>query len=244
MMTAPPVSLSLPLASVRVGQPETLSSTAAGPTSRAWTSAIRKAEITGPVWLDGLNLTGDAQADLKNHGGPDQALCVYPGVHYPAWTEQLGQPMLPGSFGENLTLAGPCTEQDVCLGDIFQLGEAVVQISQPRSPCYKLGLRWHTPLLPKWLQDSGRTGWYMRVLQPGTVAPTDTLELLERPYPQWPLPRVNSAKYELREDLSLARQLADCPALGEQWRRKMLGRLSGVLPLYDDANRLQGPAQS
>ncbi|TGE25887.1 MOSC domain-containing protein [Hymenobacter aquaticus] len=242
MTNTQPVSLSLPLASVRVGQPETF--IGAGPDSasaRPWTSAIHKAEINGPAWLDGLNLAGDAQADLKNHGGPDQALCVYSGAHYPAWTEQLGYPLRPGSFGENLTLAGDFTEQDVCLGDIFQLGEAVVQISQPRSPCYKLGLRWNVPLLPKWLQDSGRTGWYLRVLQPGLVVPTDALRLLERPYPQWPITRVNSVKYELREDLALARELLECPALGGQWRRKMQGRVAGTLPLYDDANRLEGP---
>ncbi|UOQ74090.1 MOSC domain-containing protein [Hymenobacter cellulosilyticus] len=234
------LALSLPLVSVRVGQPETL--TAAGPAPRAWTSAIRKAEITGPVWLDGLNLTGDLQADQKNHGGPDQALCVYPGAHYPFWSTQLSQPMLPGSFGENLTLAGDATEHDVCLGDIFRLGEALVQVSQPRSPCYKLGLRWQTPLLPKWLQDSGRTGWYMRVLQPGYVAPTDALELVERPYPAWPLTLVNSVKYEQRENLALAAELLACPALGGQWRRKMQGRVAGTAPLYDDANRLEGPA--
>ncbi|UOQ54829.1 MOSC domain-containing protein [Hymenobacter cellulosivorans] len=236
------VALSLPLASVRVGQPQSFGPTDSEPAARPWTSAIHKAEITGPVWLDGLNLSGDLQADQKNHGGPDQALCVYPGAHYPYWSQQLGHPMLPGSFGENLTLAGPTTEHDVCLGDIFRLGEAVVQISQPRSPCYKLGLRWHTPLLPKWLQDSGRTGWYMRVLEPGHVAPTDVLELLERPYPAWPLTLVNSVKYEQRENLTLAAELLACPALGEQWRRKMQGRVAGTAPLYDDASRLQGPS--
>jgi MOSC domain-containing protein YiiM len=242
-MASSPTALSLPLASIRVGQPETLTSPgAAGTLPRAWTSSIHKAEITGPVWLNSLNLAGDQQADQKNHGGPDQALCVYPGAHYTAWSEQLGRPMSPGSFGENLTLAGSYTEHDVCLGDVFQFGEAVVQISQPRSPCYKLGLRWHTPLLPKWLQDSGHTGWYLRVLHPGRVAPTDALELLERLYPEWPIPVVNSMKYERREELALVRALAECPALGQHWRRKMLGRLSGTSPLYDDANRLEGPA--
>jgi MOSC domain-containing protein YiiM len=152
----------------------------------------------------------------------------------------MGQPLLPGSFGENLTLAGPCTEQDVCLGDVFQWGEAQIQISQPRSPCFQLGLRWQLPLLPKWLQDSGFTGWYMRVLQPGRVSAQDTLELIARPYPEWTVARANSVKYELREDLALSAALAACPALGQLWRQKMLGRTSGTLPLYDDANRLEG----
>ncbi|WP_167852208.1 MOSC domain-containing protein [Hymenobacter elongatus] len=243
MMTVRPVSLSLPLASIRVGQPETFGGDAATePPGRLWVSSIRKAEITGPVWLDTLNLAGDAQADQKNHGGLDQSLCVYPGVHYHHWAERLGRPLPPGSFGENLTLAGEWREQDVCLGDVFSFGEAVVQISQPRSPCYKLGRRWQLPLLPKWLQDSGRTGWYMRVLQPGLVAPTDTLELTERLYSEWPLTLVNSVKYERREELAVVHALAECPALGEFWRRKMRGRLLGDMPLYDDANRLEGPA--
>ncbi|MCB2409756.1 MOSC domain-containing protein [Hymenobacter lucidus] len=231
-------ALSLPLASVRIGQPE-----AAEALGRAWVSAIRKVEITGPVWLDALNLAGDLQADQKNHGGPDQALCVYSGGHYAYWSQQLSQPMLPGSFGENLTLAGDYTEHDVCLGDIFRLGGAIVQISQPRSPCYKLGLRWQTPLLPKYLQDSGRTGWYMRVLQPGLVAPTDALVLQERPYPEWPITLVNSVKYERREEVELVAALVACPALGQQWQRKLRSRLAGSAPLYDDANRLEGPAE-
>ncbi|SHJ15010.1 MOSC domain-containing protein YiiM [Hymenobacter daecheongensis DSM 21074] len=239
-MTSVP-ALTLPLAALLVGRPESLG-TPDAPTqlARTWVSAIRKTAVQDAIWLDALNLEGDAQAHPKVHGGPDQALCVYPGGHYPHWAERLGHALPPGSFGENLTLAGPATEHDVCIGDVFRLGEAVVQITQPRSPCYQLGLRWQQPLLPKWLQDSGRTGWYMRVLQPGHVAPTDSLQLTQRPYPEWPVARANSVKYELRDDLTLSAALAACPALGQQWRSKMLGRVSGALPLYDDANRLQG----
>ncbi|WP_303312188.1 MOSC domain-containing protein [Hymenobacter sp. BT730] len=233
--------LSIPLAAVSVGKPQQLGSPdAPNPLARKWVTGIRKTAVTEPLWLDALNLAGDGQANLKAHGGPDQALCVYPGTHYRYWSERLGQSLLPGSFGENLTLAGPCTEQDVCLGDVFQWGEAQIQISQPRSPCFQLGLRWQLPLLPKWLQDSGFTGWYMRVLQPGRVSAQDTLELIERPYPEWTVARANSVKYELREDLALSAALAACPALGHLWRQKMLGRTSGALPLYDDANRLEG----
>jgi MOSC domain-containing protein YiiM len=123
------------------------------------------------VWLTQLNLAGDFQADQRNHGGPDQALCVYCGVHYAYWSRQLGQELTAGSFGENLTLAGSWTEADVCIGDVFALGEAVVQVTQPRSPCWKIARRWQTPLLSLWMQETGYTGWYMRVLQPGQVAP-------------------------------------------------------------------------
>lgn len=234
--------LTLPLQSLRVGRPQTLGTAeAAEPLARAWTSAIHKHALTEPVWLAPLNLAGDEQADLRNHGGPDQALCAYPGVHYAYWSARLGRELGPGSFGENLTLAGPWTEADVCLGDVYQFGEALVQISQPRSPCWKIARRWQEPLFSQWLQETGFTGWYMRVLQPGRVAPTDVLVLQQRPHPDWPLTRVNAAKYEQRHDLQLVAGLLACPELGEQWRRKLQGRLSGALPLNDDANRLVGP---
>ncbi|WP_460577919.1 MOSC domain-containing protein [Hymenobacter coalescens] len=241
-MADPAPSLTLPLVSLRVGRPQNLGTTGAEAVlDRPWTSAIGKEAVTTLVWLGPTNLEGDEQADLRNHGGPDQALCAYPAVHYAYWTERLGQPLGPGGFGENLTIAGAWTEADVCLGDVFRFGEALVQISQPRSPCWKIARRWQQPLFSQWLQDTGFTGWYLRVLQPGRVGPTDALVLQRRPYPQWPLTRVNAAKYEQRHDLALVAELAACPALGEQWRRKMQGRLSGALPLNDDANRLIGP---
>ncbi|WP_400191733.1 MOSC domain-containing protein [Hymenobacter sp. B81] len=235
-------ALSLPLTSLRVGRPRALGTAgAAEPLAREWTSAIHKDPVSAPVWLAPLNLDGDEQADLRNHGGPDQALCAYPGTHYAYWSAQLGRELGPGSFGENLTIGGAITEAEVCLGDVFSFGEARVQISQPRSPCWKIARRWQQPLFSRWLQETGFTGWYLRVLQPGHVAPTDRLVLQSRPHPEWPLTRVNAAKYEQRHDLDLVAELAACPALGEQWRRKMQGRLSGALPLNDDANRLVGP---
>ena len=244
-MTEPTSSLTLPLVSLRVGRPQQLGAAeATEPLARAWTSAIHKSEVTAPVWLTALNLDGDEQADLRNHGGPDQALCAYPATHYAYWTARLGRELGPGSFGENLSIGGIFTEADVCLGDVFALGEALVQISQPRSPCWKIARRWQEPLFSQWLQETGFTGWYLRVLQPGRVAPTDSLVLQTRPHPEWPLTRVNAAKYEQRHDLALVAELAACPALGESWRRKMQGRLSGALPLNDEANRLLGPNAS
>ncbi|WP_051166939.1 MOSC domain-containing protein [Hymenobacter norwichensis] len=234
--------LCLPLISLRVGLPQALGVPGAPEIlNQPWISALDKQVLTEPVWLDTLNLAGDEQADQRNHGGPDQALCAYPAVHYTYWAERLGLPLAAGSFGENLTIGGNCTEADVCIGDVFAFGEAVVQISQPRSPCWKIARRWQLPLFSQWLQETGFTGWYLRVLQPGLVNPTDVLHLLERPHPEWTIARANSAKYELRHDRELVAQLAACPALGAHWRRKMQGRTDGSLPLNDDANRLVGP---
>ena len=241
-MTSLLPALSLPLASVRVGRPRTFGEAGApSPMQRLWTTALHKEPLTERVWLSALNLAGDEQADQRSHGGPDQALCVYPGVHYDYWSTRIGHLLGAGSFGENLTLAGSYTEEDVCLGDVFHLGEATVQVSQPRSPCWKIARRWQVPLLSQWVQDTGFTGWYMRVLVPGHAGPADHLKLLARPHPEWPLPRVNAAKYGQRHDRELVAELAACPALGQQWQLKLQNRLSGQLPLYDDATRLQGP---
>ncbi|WP_310392690.1 MOSC domain-containing protein [Hymenobacter sp.] len=235
-------SLALALTSVRAGRPRSYGEAGApDPMHRPWTTALQKEPLTNRVWLSAFNLAGDEQADQRNHGGPDQALCVYPGIHYAQWSARLGQRLGAGSFGENLTLAGSPTEADVCIGDVFRFGEATVQVSQPRSPCWKIARRWQSPLLPQWLQDSGFTGWYMRVLTPGHAGPTDHLELTARPHPEWPVLRANAAKYNQRHDQALVAALAACPALGQRWRDKLQNRLSGRLPLNDDANRLQGP---
>ncbi|UOG76278.1 MOSC domain-containing protein [Hymenobacter tibetensis] len=234
--------ISLPLVSLRVGVPQALGHPEATETlNRPWTSAIFKQVVTTPIWLDTLNLAGDEQADLRNHGGPDQALCAYPAAHYAYWVERLGLPLTAGSFGENLTIGGGFTEEDLCIGDVFAFGEAVVQISQPRSPCWKIARRWQLPLFSQWLQETGFTGWYLRVVQPGLVDSTNPLQLVERPHPEWTIARANSAKYDQRHDRELVAQLAACPALGEHWRSKMQGRANGSLPLNDDANRLVGP---
>ena len=233
-------SLSLSISSLRVGRPRLFEELRANSETRPWTSALLKEPLTGPVWLSSTNLEGDEQADLRSHGGPEQALCVYPSVHYPYWSTRLGQPLTTGSFGENLALDEPWAETDVCIGDIFAFGQALIQVSQPRSPCYKIARRWQTPHLALWMQESGFTGWYMRVLKPGVVAATDLLLLQERPHAEWTVARANAAKYGQRHDQSLAAELALCPALGEQWRRKMQGRSDGTVPLHDDAPRMYG----
>ncbi len=125
--------LSLLISSLRVGRPRLFEELRTNSETRAWTSALLKEPLTGPVWLSATNLAGDEQADLRSHGGPEQALCVYPSVHYRYWSTRLGQPLTTGSFGENLALDEPWVETDVCIGDIFAFGEAIIQISQPRA---------------------------------------------------------------------------------------------------------------
>ncbi|HKG26164.1 MAG TPA: MOSC domain-containing protein [Thermomicrobiales bacterium] len=134
-------------------------------------SAIGKRPVaSSTLRLDALNLAGDRQADLRVHGGPDKAVYAYPSEHLPRWNKELGGdlPFGPGTFGENLTTTG-WLEDEVRLGDVWSWGEAVLQVTQPRAPCYKLAMATGRPELVKRFVESGRTGWYLRVLRPGIV---------------------------------------------------------------------------
>ena len=200
----------------------------------AWISGIWKAPVAGRVRLGRTNLDGDAQADLKNHGGPDKAVCCYAAEHYPAWREALGLPASDfpyGAFGENWTLAG-LPEEAVCIGDVYDVGTARVQVSQPRMPCFKLGRRWERPSLPLEVQATGWTGYYLRVLEPGEVGAGDALTLIERPLPEWPVARVNRAMYVDKADADLADELGRLALLAEAWRRPFRRR-AGLLRQRD-----------
>ena len=145
-------------------------------------SGFRKTPVTAETILVGrTNLAGDGQADLRAHGGPDKAIYAYPSEHLPLWTAELGfdEPLGPNAFGENLTTAG-ALETDVCIGDIYRWGSALVQISQPRGPCYKLEIALERPGLIPVFTHSGRTGWYLRVLEPGEAPVGGPIELVER----------------------------------------------------------------
>ncbi len=153
------------LDSVNVGMPQYLGQHRGRPV----TSGITKQPVSGDyLWLDRLNLEGDGQADLKVHGGVDKAVYAYPSEHLPAWSAELDEALGPAAFGENLTTAGG-TEDDVCIGDRWFWGDAVLEVCQPRSPCYKLAIHRGRGDIGRRLRESGRAGWYLRVLEPGRV---------------------------------------------------------------------------
>jgi len=213
---------------------------------RAVPSAAVKDEVAEPVWLDTLGLAGDEQADRRNHGGPDKALLVYAGHHYPRWRLDEGLDLPFGAFFENITLAGVAgrpgpDETTVVLGETWRLGGAVVQVSQPRSPCYKLASRWGVADLVVRVQRTGWSGWYVRVLAPGLVTKGDAVELLERPVGAPTMAEIARIVNVDKHDLDGARRLVDTPGLPERWHRKLLARLAGATE--DDSTRLLGPAQ-
>lgn len=207
---------------------------------RPWTTGFDKRPVAGPVWLGVTNLDGDGQADLAHHGGPDKAVLAYSADHYEPWRRELEMPVLPfGAFGENFTVEG-LTERTVCLGDIWQAGDAVLQVSQPRQPCWKLARRWRLKTLALRVQESGRTGWYLRVLNEGVVAAGLPLQLRDRPHPIWTVERANWVMHFDKSDLTAAAELAALPPLAASWRATLLKRVEqNVHP--DPAKRLIGP---
>src|SRR5690554_1746138 len=173
------------IVSLQVGTPaEHGTPGAADPLKRPWRSGFAKKPVQTPVQLERTNFVGDGQADLEHHGGPEKAVCVYPAAHFPYWFERLGKPFGPGAFGENLSVSG-LVEKDVCVGDVFRIGNSLVQVTQPRSPCWKLARFHGEKHLALWVQETGFCGWYFSVVETGQVQAGDHLELVERPFPQW-----------------------------------------------------------
>ncbi|MCS3748721.1 MOSC domain-containing protein YiiM [Xanthomonas arboricola] len=189
-------------------------------------SAIDKRAVDGSVAIGVEGLVGDEQGDRRVHGGPDKAIHHYPRDHYAAWRNEIGAHALleaAGAFGENLSSTG-LTEATVCLGDRFTLGTAVVEVSQLRQPCWKLSDRFGVRDMARRVQETGRTGWYYRVLQPGAVASGDTLALQERPHPQWSLSRLQQVLYAREVDVAAITELLRLP-LVPSWQALFERRL-------------------
>jgi MOSC domain-containing protein YiiM len=191
-------------------------------------SGIDKQCADGPVRLMPDGLAGDAQGDTRHHGGPEKAVHHYPRDHYPVWRAEYPQlvPRLsaPGAFGENISTEG-ASEADVCVGDVLRLGTALVQVSQGRQPCWRLNVRFEASKMARWVQQSGRTGWYYRVLEPGEVAAGDFLRLSERPCPEWPLSRIVDVLYRDTLNREALAAMSALPELAESWRTLAARRL-------------------
>jgi MOSC domain-containing protein YiiM len=206
-------------------------------------SAIAKEVVTGPVRIGVLGLLGDEQGDPRVHGGPDKAVHHYPFDHYAAWRADLGDHARlarPGAFGENLSTCG-VTEENLCLGDRLRAGGVVLEVSQPRQPCWKLADRFGLPHMPRLVQERLRTGWYYRVLEEGEVAAGDRLTLLERPFPDWSIRGLVELLYQRGLDRDLLTRAATLP-LPPSWHKLIEARLARG-SLEDWSSRLDGPAR-
>ncbi|MBY6242751.1 MOSC domain-containing protein [Methylosinus sp. Sm6] len=209
---------------------------------RAAPSGIAKTAAPAPWRIGDTGLDGDRQGDLVHHGGAEKALHHYPRDHYARWIEE--EPALAGSlatapaFGENISTFG-LTEADVCVGDVFALGSAIVQVSQGRQPCWKLNAHFTRKDMARRVQESGRTGWYYRVLREGIVQPGDRLERIERPLPDWPLARLNELLYRRTLDFESLERMAALSELAAPWRELAARRLERRA-VEDWSSRLQG----
>ena len=216
--------------SLQIGRPAVRTSTIADGKEAEWVSSIWREAVAGRVFLGRTDLAGNAQADLKNDGGLDKAVCCYSAEHYGGWRLSLGLSDAEfghGAFGENFTLTG-LTEGTVCLGDIYTVGTAKVRVSQPRMPCWKVGRRWEREGLPGEMTATGRTGFYLRVLEEGEVGAGDTLILTERSMPDHTIAFLNDALYVHKTDPVQDEALSRLPLLSEAWRRTFRRR-AGLL---------------
>ncbi|MEI2301863.1 MOSC domain-containing protein [Ensifer sp. MJa1] len=208
---------------------------------RGTLSGIDKRPACGAVYLGATGFAGDHQGDVKRHGGIDKAVHHYPLDHYHAWAQDIGSvpPLeMPGAFGENLSTVG-LTENDIAVGDRFRLGQALLEVSQGRQPCWKLNRRFGLPDMARRVQQSGRTGWYYRVIEAGFVSAGDRLQLLDRPAAEWTIGRLWHYLYVDTLNREALSQIANLAVLPPSWRDYAAKRLQ-TRTVEDWTRRLDG----
>jgi MOSC domain-containing protein YiiM len=197
--------------------------------SKMVTTGIFKDPVEGRVNVQTLNVEGDKQADLEVHGGPSKAVYAYPSEHYAAWRDELDDMEMPwGIFGENLTVEG-LLEDQVRIGDRLSIGTATFQVTEPRTPCYKLAVRFDRPDVVRLMNQNGRTGFYLRVLEEGFVEAGDDIDVLGRDPGEVTVANVSSLhKGPDKDNAELMRQAISVAALGESWREYFRHQLKKV----------------
>ncbi|CAM4269858.1 hypothetical protein BAMA_20925 [Bacillus manliponensis] len=191
-------------------------------------TGIYKFQIQGPVYLSKLNFDGDGQADLVHHGGPDKAVCVYAAEHYPYWEQDLNKKLVHGAFGENLTVK-EMLEPDIHIGDTFQIGEAIVQVSQPRQPCFKLAKRYDLHDLPLKFQKTGYTGFYLRVIEEGWMSSDSEIKLIERNLNGITVDFANVIMHHDKKNVDAIERILNVKELSSNWRKTFSKRLDGKI---------------
>ncbi len=196
---------------------------------RSVLTSIFKSPVSGSVRVEGLNLDGDRQSDLSVHGGPDKAIYVYPSEHYPFWKNELTKMDLPdGSFGENLTTAG-LLENEVFIGDQFRIGSAEFRVTQPRIPCFKLGIRFGGPDIIKRFLASRRSGFYLAVSKEGELAAGNRIERFGREEHQISVAEINDLYIDHHADAERLRRASELSSLPLGWRQHFQDRTPGAV---------------
>lgn len=203
-----------------------------GPRSVSWqgqevVTSIFKTPVPGPVLARGHNLEGDRQSDPKVHGGEFKAVYAYAAEHYDFWRAKLARELEPASFGENLTIRG-LDEPDLCIGDVVRIGEAELEATLPRLPCFKLGIRFGDPRMVKTFSQSRRWGIYFRIAREGRIALGDAVTIVHRDPARLPVYDIARVYVLDHEDVDTARRLAAHERLDPSWRDWFLKKLAGA----------------
>jgi MOSC domain-containing protein YiiM len=183
-------------------------------------TSIFKSPVPGPVWARGHNLEGDGQSDLRVHGGEWKAVYSYAAEHEELWAARLGRPLESAQFGQNLTTRG-LDEAEVAIGDVFRFGEALLQATEPRLPCYKLGMRLADSSMVKAFAEAGRFGLYFRIVGEGRITAGDRIERIRRPAEIVPVYSLAHAALHDALDLALLLRLSEVPELSPSWRSQL-----------------------
>ncbi|WPP45110.1 MOSC domain-containing protein [Pseudomonas sp. AN-1] len=206
-------------------------------------SSTEVRRLDGECWLAGDGLPGDELARRRHPGAADCALLHYPAEHYRHWRKRFPlHKWRPAACGENLSTFG-VGEAEICIGDLVRWGEALLEVSQPCLPDYRLAQRWNLAELPPLLQDSGRCGWFYRVRRPGLIDTRAPLQLVQRHYPELSVARLLAWFVHEPLQRSALRQMLACDALGSEWRRIAARRLASG-ELEDWQPRLYGRASA
>jgi MOSC domain-containing protein YiiM len=209
------------ITSINIGTPRTV--TYAG--DRKLKTSFQRQPVAGKVFLDLMGFDGDQVADPTNHGGRDKAICGYPADHYPFWEEELSREMEPPAFGENLTIEG-VTEDQIYIGDIFRIGEAEIQCTQPRQPCHKLTKILEFPKLASRMQALGYCGYYFRVLKQGWLQTGMALEQIHSDKEKISVLDAHHLMYRDKTKHEAIEKLMAHPALSESWKNSLGKRLA------------------
>ncbi len=184
-------------------------------------TAFRKEPVKSSVFLTMTGFEGDIVVDKKHHGGNDKAVCCYNADRFPYWKNTLGFSMTFSAFGENLTLKGTAAlEENVFIGDRYQLGESIVEVSEPRGPCHMIGIRYNYKKFAIHCQETGYTGFYLRTIKEGMVSPKDTLQHIFSHQDKISVMYVNQIRYHDAKNKTALQKLANLAVLTKEWRNR------------------------
>lgn len=210
------------LISINVAKPKTIEHQ-----GKQITTGIFKQPSATPVFVGKYNLQGDRQADLKNHGGEHKAVYAFAAEHYPIWAKALNQPLIAhGAFGENLTISG-FDEAAIHIGDQFRIGQCILELTQPRVPCYKLSIALGDKNMARMFIESFATGAYLRVLREGFIEPNDPVEIIQQNRHRLSVQTLFKAYFDktFTDSERILEQALLIPQLSDEWRKKVVGRL-------------------